>query len=80
MILKQGKKIIENFGVKVDPELHAEILERYAKLNLAPYTGFVNPKLIPVFDSNGEITDVKVEYVDDYLGQMLDYGKNYSFL
>ena len=54
-----GKKIIENFGVKVDPDLHAEILERYEKLNLAPYTGFVNPKLIPVFDTNGEITDVE---------------------
>ena len=75
-----GKKIIEDFGVKVDQQLHAEILERYAKLNLAPYTGFVNPVLIPVYDSNGAITDIIVEYVNDYLGQMMYYGKNYSFL
>ena len=77
---QSGKNLIENFGVKVNPELHAEILERYKKLNLAPYTGFVNPVLIPVFDKTGEITDVKVEYTDDYLGQMLYFGKNYSFL
>jgi dipeptidyl-peptidase-3 len=75
-----GKKIIENFGVKVDPHLHLEILKRYAKLNLAPYTGFVNPKLIPVYNQEGEITDVEVEYVNDYLGQMLEYGRDYSFL
>jgi len=77
---ERGKQIIENFGVKVDPDLHAEILERYEKLNLAPYTGFVNPKLIPIFNTNGDITDVDVEYVNDYLGQMLNYGMNYSFL
>jgi dipeptidyl-peptidase-3 len=75
-----GKKIIEDYGVKVDPLLHAEVLERYEKLNLAPYTGFVNPDLIPIFDKDGEITDVEVEYVNDFLGQMLEYGRNYSFL
>ena len=75
-----GKNLIENFGVKVDPDLHAEILERYTKLNLAPYTGFVNPKLIPVYNPGGEITDIVLEYVDDYLGQMLEYGRKYSFL
>jgi dipeptidyl-peptidase III len=75
-----GKKIIEDFGVKVDPQLHSEILTRYEKLHLAPYTGFVNPKLVPVFSVDGEITDIEVEYMDDYLGQMLYYGKNYSFL
>lgn len=75
-----GKKLIEDYGVKVDPVLHIEILERYAKLNLAPYTGFVNPVLIPVYDKKGVLTDVKVEYVEDYLGQMMFYGKNYSFL
>jgi dipeptidyl-peptidase-3 len=72
--------LIEKFGVKVDPHLHSEILERYKKLNLAPFTGFVNPKLIPVYSTSGEIADVEVEYVDDYLGQMLEYGKKYSFL
>ena len=75
-----GKNLIENYGVKVDPDLHAEILERYKKLNLAPYTGFVNPILLPVYNTNGEITDVVFEYVDDYLGQMLEYGRKYSFL
>jgi dipeptidyl-peptidase-3 len=75
-----GKRIIEDFGVKIDQNLHAEILERYEKLNLAPYTGFVNPKLIPVYNTKGEITDVKVEYVNDFLGQMLEYGQKYSFL
>jgi dipeptidyl-peptidase-3 len=75
-----GKDMIENYGVKVDTGLHTEILARYEKLNLAPYTGFVNPDLKPVFDKNGEITDVRVEYVDDYLAQMMYYGKNYSFL
>ena len=75
-----GKKIIEDFGVKIDPQLHAEILERYAKLNLAPYTGFVNPILSPVYDAKGIITDITVTYPDDYLSQMLDYGRNYSYL
>lgn len=75
-----GKKIIEGFGVKIDPQLHTEIIDRYTKLNLAPYTGFVNPYLFPAYDANGKITDVIVEYTDDYLGQMMYYGKNYSFL
>jgi dipeptidyl-peptidase III len=75
-----GKRLVENYGVKVDANLHAEILERYEKLNLAPYIGFINPGLIPVFNGEGEITDVKVEYADDYLGQMLEYGRDYSFL
>lgn len=75
-----GKKIIENYGVKIEAGLHEEILRRYNKLNLAPYSGFVNPKLIPVFDNQGEITDVEVEYVNDYLGQMMEYGRNYSFM
>ncbi|HEX7493590.1 MAG TPA: dihydrofolate reductase [Bacteroidales bacterium] len=75
-----GKRIIEDFGVKIDQNLHTEILARYEKLNLAPYTGFVNPKLIPVYNTNGEITDVVVEYVNNFLGQMLEYGRDYSFL
>lgn len=75
-----GRFLIENFGVKIDPALHREVLDRYAKLNLAPYTGFVNPYLFPEYDSDGKMTDVVVEYTDDYLGQMMYYGKNYSFL
>lgn len=75
-----GKNMIENYGVKIDQDLHREILARYAGLNLAPYSGFVNPVMTPVTDSNGKITDVKIEYCTDYLGQMIEYGKNYSFL
>lgn len=75
-----GKKLVEDYGVKVESVLHAEVLERYARLNLAPYTGFVNPVLTPVKDATGKITDITVGYTDDYLGQMLNYGKNYSFL
>lgn len=74
-----GKNLVETYAVKVDPELHKEIKERYAKLNLAPYGGFINPDLVPVYE-NGEITDIRVEYPDDYTGQMMEYGKEYSFL
>jgi dipeptidyl-peptidase-3 len=75
-----GKNLIEKYGVKIDPALHTQILVRYAKLNLAPYTGFVNPYLTPKYDNNGNIIDVTVRYTDDFLGQMMYYGKNYSFL
>jgi dipeptidyl-peptidase-3 len=75
-----GREMIEKYGVKVDQSLHGEILERYAKLDLAPYSGFVNPRLVPVRDGQGKITDVKVEYCDDYLEQMMEYGRKYSFL
>jgi dipeptidyl-peptidase-3 len=75
-----GKKIIEDFGVKIDQKLHTEILARYEKLNLAPYTGFVNPVLFPSIDKNGETVNISVNYIDDYLSEMMYYGKNYSFL
>jgi dipeptidyl-peptidase III len=75
-----GKNLIETYGIKVDPTLHAGILERYAKLNLAPYTGFVNPVMTPVTGRKGEITDITIDYVDDFIGQMIHYGRNYSFL
>lgn len=75
-----GRGLIENYGVKIDQDLHTEILERYATLNLAPYTGFVNPQLTAVYDSEGRMTDVVVEYTDDCLGQMMYYGRNYAFL
>lgn len=74
-----GKALVEKYGVKVDPKLHAEILERYEKLNIAPYGGFINPRLVPVIQGD-KITDVKVEYPDDFTSQMLEYGKNYGFL
>ena len=69
---------VENYAVKVDPTLHAEILERYKKLNLAPYKGFVNPKYELVTDENGNITDVTVAYDEGYVEQMLRYSKDYS--
>ncbi len=72
--------LVENYAVKVDPGLHAEILERYAKLNLAPYKGFVNPRYEAVTDAEGRITDVKVFYDEDYADQMLRYGRDYSSL
>ena len=72
--------LVENYAVKVDPALHAEILERYKKLNLAPYKGFVNPKYEAVTDADGEITDVKVAYDEGYAEQMLRYSADYSHL
>ncbi|MDD8016281.1 MAG: dihydrofolate reductase, partial [Acidobacteriota bacterium] len=74
-----ARNLVETYGVNVDPELHREVLDRYAKLNLAPYSGFINPVLTPVVES-GRIVDVKIEYPVDYVGQMLRYGKAYSFL
>ncbi len=75
-----GKDMIEKYGVKIDQDLHREILARYEKLNLAPYSGFVNPVMTPVTDAQGKIIDVKIEYSSDFLGQMMEYGKKYSFL
>jgi dipeptidyl-peptidase-3 len=69
-----AKKLVENYGVKVDKALHAEVLERYKKLNLAPYKGFVNPRYIPVYDDNGKIIDVKINYSEGYVEQHLRYG------
>src|SRR3546814_35912 len=74
-----GKNLVETYGVKVNRELHDEVLARYAKLNLKPYKGFVQPRLIAI-EENGEIIDVKLEYVNDFYGQMLEYGKDYSLL
>ena len=72
--------LVENYAVKVDPALHAEVLERYKKLNLAPYKGFVNPKYEAVVDAAGKITDVKVTCDEGYAEQMLRYSKDYSNL
>lgn len=75
-----GKKLVEDYAVKVDPELHAEVLKRYAALNLAPYKGFVNPVMKPVKNEKGEVTDVTLDYTEGYTQQMMRYGKEYSFL
>lgn len=74
-----GKNLVENYGVAIDPILHREVLDRVAKLNLAPYGGFVNPLLVPVMKDN-IMVDVKIEYPDDFAKQMMEYSENYSFL
>ena len=75
-----GRDLIENYGVQVDQALHQEVLDRSAKLDIPPYGGFINPTLVPVTNETGEITDIQVEYPDDFVAQMLEYGKNYSYL
>lgn len=75
-----GKNLVEGYGVKVDPELHAEVLERYAHLNLAPYKGFVNPVMREVKNEKGEVTDIVLDYTEGYVEQMLRYSRDYSFL
>lgn len=74
-----GKALVEKYAVNIDPELHREVKERYAALGLKPYGGFVNPEIVPV-EENGRVVDYRIEYVDDYLGQMLHYGRSYSTL
>lgn len=76
---KAGQNLIENYGVKIDPTLHKEILDRYSKLNIAPYAGFIQPKLIAT-EKDGKITDVNIEYPLDFKDQMLEYGKKYGLL
>lgn len=74
-----GKALIERYAIHIDPALHKEVRERYASLGLKPYGGFVNPEIVPVIE-NGETIDYRVEYTDDFLGQMLEYGKKYRTL
>ena len=75
-----ARQLVETYAVKVDPALHAEVLERYKRLNLAPYKGFVNPRYEAVKDAGGNITDVKVSYDEGYAEQMLRYSRDYSNL
>jgi dipeptidyl-peptidase III len=75
-----GMALIENYGVQVNQNIHQEVLSRSEKLNIPPYGGFINPRLVPVMDAAGTITDVKVEYPADFMTQMLDYAQQYSFL
>jgi len=76
---ESGKNMVEKYGVKIDYALHKEALERFNKLNIPPYTGFINPNLVPVLKNNS-IIDIKVEYNQNYIQQMLDYSTKYSFL
>ena len=75
-----GKKLVETYGVEVNHKLHAEVLERYKKLNLAPYRGFVNPVYTLIKDGSGKIIDVKVSYDENYIDQHLRYARDYSNL
>lgn len=77
---KGAQALVETYGVKIDPELHKEILDRYAKLNIAPYKGFINPVYTAVRDAQGNITDVTISYTEGYAEQMLRYSKDYATL
>ena len=75
-----ARQLVERYAVKVAPQLHQEVLERYKRLNLAPYKGFINPVLKPVLDTQGEICDIQVDYTESYVHQMLRYGQEYGTL
>ena len=75
---KAGSELVEAYAVKVNPELHKEVLDRYSHLTISPYRGFVNPIYVPVVDESGEITDIKVTYGEGYVEQMLRYSRDYS--
>jgi dipeptidyl-peptidase-3 len=75
-----GKKLVESYGVKVNQALHKEVLERYARLDLAPYKGFVNPVYKLVTDEGGKVTDVTISYNENYVDQQLRYSRQYSVL
>lgn len=75
-----GKALVETYGVAIDQTLHKEVLERYLKLNLAPYKGFINPTLTEVKDNKGNVTDIAIDYSENFTEQMLRYSCNYSFL
>lgn len=75
-----GNNLVQKYAVKVDPKLHDEVLKRYANLNIPPYRGFINPEYEAVYDDNGNIIDVKIKYTEDYVGQMLRLGRDWSVL
>ncbi|MBQ3632414.1 MAG: dihydrofolate reductase [Prevotella sp.] len=75
-----ARQLVESYAVAIDPELHAEVLQRYKKLDLAPYKGFINPWLLPVVDAEGRITDIQVNYSESYAHQMLRYSSEYATL
>ena len=75
-----ARQLVEQYAVKVDPTLHQEVLERYRQLNLAPYKGFINPQMLPVYDENGDICDIQLNYGESYAHQMLRYSSEYGTL
>ena len=78
--LQAARQMVERYGVQIDAKLHQEVLERYSKLHLAPYKGFINPRYTPVCDSEGRIADVHIDYLETYDEQMLRYSKQYNTL
>ena len=75
-----AKNMVETYAIKIDPQLHLEILDRYKKLNISPYRGFVNPVYKPVTDAQGNITDVTLDYTEGYAEQMMRYGRDHSWI
>lgn len=73
-----ARRLVETYAVRIDPALHAEVLERYRQLHLAPYKGFINPVYTPCYDAEGRWTDVKVDYTEGYAAQMLRYSRDYA--
>ena len=78
--LQAARQMVERYGVQIDAKLHQEVLERYSKLHLAPYKGFINPRYTPIYDQEGHITDVHIDYLETYDEQMLRYSKQYNTL
>lgn len=75
-----ARELVETYGVTIDDELHAEMLDRYRRLNIAPYKGFINPWLMPVLDADGKIVDININYSESYVHQMLRYSSEYGTL
>jgi len=75
-----ARQLVERYAVEVDADLHAEVLKRYQRLNLAPYKGFINPQMLPVLDAEGQIADIQLNYSESYAHQMLRYSTEYATL
>ena len=75
---KAGNDLIQKYAVKIDPKLHKEVLQRYSKLDIPPYRGFINPVYTPVTNEEGEITDITISYPENYAEQMLRLSRDYS--
>ena len=75
-----GRMLVEKYAVNIDPEIHNEVLDRYRHLNIAPYKGFLNPRMLPVFNANGEVIDITLDYSEGYDEQMMRYSQQYATL
>jgi len=75
-----AQALVEKYAVKLDINLHKEIIDRYTKLNLSPYRGFVNPVYTPIFDKDNKFVDLKIDYTEGYAQQHLRYSRDYSDL